>query len=154
GVDADKLCEVRNWVDTKEIVPIDRKTSYRDELGLKATDLVALYSGTMSTKQGLELILDAAKEVEQSHPHVRFILCGEGPRKAKLEELAKGLTNVDFIDLQPTSRLVELLGTADIHLLPQRAEAADLVLPSKLGGIFASGRPVVAVAAPGSGLAN
>ena len=39
-----------------------------------------------------------------------------------------------------------LLGMADIHLLPQRADAADLVMPSKLIGMFASGRPVLATA--------
>jgi colanic acid biosynthesis glycosyl transferase WcaI len=47
----------------------------------------------------------------------------------------------------------ELLATADIHLLPQRAEAADLVLPSKLAGMLASGRPIVAMANAGTGLA-
>jgi colanic acid biosynthesis glycosyl transferase WcaI len=57
------------------------------------------------------------------------------------------------MDLQPTERLPELLRTADIHLLPQRPEAADLVLPSKLTGMLASGRPVVAMAEPCSGLA-
>jgi colanic acid biosynthesis glycosyl transferase WcaI len=47
-----------------------------------------------------------------------------------------------------------LLRTADFHLIPQRAEAADLVLPSKLGGILASGRPVIVMANPGTGLAE
>src|SRR5262249_41983987 len=43
-------------------------------------------------------------------------------------------------------RLSELLALADIHLLPQRADAADLVLPSKLTGMLASGKPVVVTA--------
>ena len=57
-------------------------------------------------------------------------------------------SNVRFLDLQPLERLSELLGLADIHLLPQRADAADLVMPSKLTGMLASGRPVVATASP------
>jgi len=54
------------------------------------------------------------------------------------------LSNVRFMDLQPVERLGDLLGLADIHLLPQRADAADLVMPSKLTGMLSSGRPVVA----------
>ena len=45
-------------------------------------------------------------------------------------------------------RLNDWLGLADIHLLPQRADAADLVMPSKLTGMLASGRPVLATAWP------
>jgi colanic acid biosynthesis glycosyl transferase WcaI len=60
--------------------------------------------------------------------------------------LCDGLPNVHFLDLQPMDRLNDLLGMADIHLLPQRADAADLVMPSKLTGMLASGRAVVATA--------
>jgi colanic acid biosynthesis glycosyl transferase WcaI len=54
--------------------------------------------------------------------------------------------------LQPVEKLPELLSTADIHLLPQRPETMDLALPSKLAGMLASGRPVVAMANPGTQL--
>jgi colanic acid biosynthesis glycosyl transferase WcaI len=53
---------------------------------------------------------------------------------------------VRFLPLQPSERLGDLLAMADIHLLPQRRDAADLMMPSKLTGMFASGRPVVATA--------
>ena len=52
--------------------------------------------------------------------------------------------NVRILPLQPAARLDDWLNLADVHLLPQKASAADLVLPSKLLGILASGRPVVA----------
>jgi colanic acid biosynthesis glycosyl transferase WcaI len=58
------------------------------------------------------------------------------------------------LDLQPAERLPDLLATADIHLLPQRADAADLVMPSKLTGMLASARAVVATAHTGTELAN
>jgi colanic acid biosynthesis glycosyl transferase WcaI len=45
-------------------------------------------------------------------------------------------------------KLNELLNLADIHLLPQRADAAGLVMPSKLTGMLASGKPIVATALP------
>ena len=50
----------------------------------------------------------------------------------------------DHLPLQPAERMNDWLNASDIHLLPQKAGAADLVLSSKLLGILASGRPVVA----------
>jgi colanic acid biosynthesis glycosyl transferase WcaI len=60
---------------------------------------------------------------------------------------------VKFLPLQPAERLNDLLNLADIHLLPQRRQVADLVMPSKLLGMMASGRPVVACADAGASLA-
>ncbi|MCK1341643.1 WcaI family glycosyltransferase [Bradyrhizobium sp. 38] len=153
GVGVDKAVEVRNWIDTRAIRPASRMTRYREQLKLAETDIVALYSGTMSNKQGLELVIEAAIGLAQSHPHIRFILAGEGPNKTRLEQMAVGHTNVHFLGLQPNESFNELMATADFHLIPQKAEAADLVLPSKLGAIFASARPVIAMAEEGTGLA-
>lgn len=153
GVDKDRIREVRNWTDTTQIVPGSRNTLFRKELGLDDSHFVGLYSGTMSNKQGLELIIEAAGRLNQSDSNIRFVLCGEGPHKTMLQNLAAGLTNVQFLGLQAGGRFAELLKTADFHLIPQKAEAADLVLPSKLGGIFATGRPLIVMASPGTGLA-
>jgi colanic acid biosynthesis glycosyl transferase WcaI len=153
GVAPEKLRDIRNWADMTAIVPGDRRTPLRASLGLKPTDIVALYSGAMSRKQGLELIIEAATATRDSHPHVHFVLCGNGPQRAELAQLARGLRNMHFIDIQPMERLSVLLNTADIHLMPQRAQAADLVLPSKLSGMLASGRPIIVMADPGTGIA-
>ena len=68
--------------------------------------------------------------------------------------MSSGYENVMFIPLQPLDRLNELLNLADVHLLPQRAGAEDLVMPSKLLNMLASGRPVVATAGAGSQIEN
>jgi colanic acid biosynthesis glycosyl transferase WcaI len=154
GVGRQNIRELRNWIDTTKITPGDRRTNFRKELNLADTDVIALYSGTMSNKQGLDLIIEAANEFDQKQTNIQFILCGEGPYKSKLQELAVGMSNVHFLGIQSEERFAQLLNTADIHLVPQRAEAADLVLPSKLGGIFASGRPVITMAALNTGLAD
>lgn len=154
GISADKLVEFRNWVDTSVIVPGSPQTNLRSSLGLKPTDIVALYSGAMSNKQGLELIIEAAGAARNNHPSLQFVLCGNGPLKATLTQAATGLSNVHFLDLQPLERLSELLNTADIHLLPQKAQVSDLLLPSKLAGMLASGRPIIAMANPETGIAR
>ena len=101
----------------------------------------------------IELVIEAARLL-QARDDLTFVICGEGPNRARLEAEAAALPNVRLHDLQPRERLGELLGMATVHLLPQLAGAADLVLPSKLTNMLASGRPVVATADPGTGLAD
>ena len=147
GVDPARLGLLPNWVDTSAIQPLDRESPYRAELGIPANAVVALYSGNMGNKQGLELLAEVATQLKESR-HIRFVLCGNGPARADLMKRCANLPNVQFLDLQPLDRLGDLLGLADIHLLPQRADAADLVMPSKLTGMLSSGRPVIATARP------
>jgi colanic acid biosynthesis glycosyl transferase WcaI len=155
GVRDGAALEVRNWVDVEAVKSWpSSQTAYRQELNIPPENIVALYSGNMSGKQGLETLSDVAGLLEESDDKVTLILCGQGPLREQLEGACEGRRNVRFIDLQPIERLPELLATADIHLLPQRAEAADLVLPSKLTGMLSSGRPVVAMADEGTGLAE
>ena len=70
------------------------------------------------------------------------------------QDLLKDKSNIKFLPLQPFERLGQLLGLADIHLLPQSPEAADLVLPSKLSGMLASGKAVISTCKADTELAN
>jgi colanic acid biosynthesis glycosyl transferase WcaI len=162
GVLADKAHLSVNWVDMAQFAlpSLDGVAAYRRELGLADGAVVALYSCNMGGKQGLELLADVAKAFgvgtlrQQGDERVVFVFCGNGAGRADLVARCQGLTNIRFLDLQPAERLPDLLAFADIHLLPQRADAADLVMPSKLTGMLASARPVVATAHPDTELAN
>lgn len=145
GVDGNRLVHCPNWIDLGRIFPLDEPSCYRTELNIPSSAVVALYSGNMGNKQGLEILAEAA-ELLADEPNLIFVFCGNGAGRPELEKRTKGLHNVRFLDLQPADRLNDLLGLADIHLLPQRADAADLVMPSKLTGMLASGRAIVATA--------
>jgi colanic acid biosynthesis glycosyl transferase WcaI len=153
GVAAERIGFFPNWVDTAAIRPLESEGRLRAELGIEHGKRVLLYSGSMGEKQGLEIVINAARAFA-SVKQVLFVLCGDGGARRRLEAAAAGLDNVRFIPLQPADRLNELLNLADVHLLPQRADAEDLVMPSKLTAIMASGRPVVATARAGSDLAR
>ena len=140
---------VRNWVDLSLVRPSDRSPALRELHSIGLDQLVCLFSGTINRKQGLEVVIETARRLRDDSCVV-FVICGNGELRPSLEEAARGLDNVRFIDLQPASGLNSLLNMADIHLLPQLKNAADLVMPSKLGGMLASGRPVVAGATPGT----
>ncbi len=85
-------------------------------------------------------MLDAARLLKD-RPDLYFVVAGDGPEKARLMRDYADLPNLRFLPLQPEERLCELLNLADLHVLPQSSGAADLVLPSKLGGMLASGKP-------------
>jgi colanic acid biosynthesis glycosyl transferase WcaI len=142
-----------NWVNTKEIQPLDRISFFRAELGLRSDQTVCLYSGNLGNKQGLEILIDAARHL-QHQSNIVFVIAGEGPTRQNLVEQARDLQTVQFLELQPRERFNELLNLADIHMLPQSEEASDLVFPSKLKAMFASGRPVIATAHSGTQLAQ
>ncbi len=153
-----------NWVDvgafksrgrSSEPAVTTRGDDYRAELGIAPGAVVALYSGNMGGKQGLEVLAEAARLcMMEGQPAIVFLFCGDGAGRAELVSLCASLSNVRFLGLQPAERLPGLLAAADIHLLPQKADAADLVMPSKLTGMLASARPVVATAHAGTELAN
>ncbi len=152
GVPPERVSEFRNWTDVNTVRPMTRPSSYRQEWNIE-TEHVALYAGNIGNKQGAEIVLEAARLL-QHRQDLSFVICGEGPNRDRLQAKASGLANVRFRDLQPRERLNELMGLATVHLLPQLASTADLVLPSKLTNMLASGRPVVATAAAGTGLAR
>ncbi|HEX3397899.1 MAG TPA: glycosyltransferase WbuB [Steroidobacteraceae bacterium] len=148
GVIDGKTRYLPNWVDLSRIKP-PKNGSYRAKLGLANEAIVVLFSGTLSGKQGLMVIPEAAKLL-RSRRDIVFVVCGDGVVKPELEAAAAGLPNVRFMPLQPSGRVSDLLAVADIHLLPQSPDAADLVLPSKLSGMLASGRPVIATCREGT----
>lgn len=154
GVPADCITLFPNWVDVDAVHPQDpaAPNSFRRELGLEDKTIL-LYSGNMGAKQGLEVLAPLAASFE-SDPSVHFLFCGDGAFRPTLESLVSGRSNVTLLPLQPLERLNDLLNAADIHLLPQRAGAADLVMPSKLTGMLSSGRPVIATADAGTQVAR
>lgn len=148
GVLPRKLALFPNWVDVAKITKSPINTALRRQFGIPEDCVVALYSGSMGEKHGLEVIIDAARLLAGTRLH--FVIAGDGPGKAAIGSAAAGLSNVTLLPLQPGERLNDFLALADVHLLPQRPDAAELVMPSKLGPMLASGRPVLAMVMPDS----
>jgi colanic acid biosynthesis glycosyl transferase WcaI len=155
GYPQNKTYWLPNWVDTDDIYPLQPCTpnSLRQELELPNDKIIVLYAGNIGQKQGLEILVETSR-ILRTNDKILFVICGEGAARRELVELATGLDNIRFYPLQPVEKLNKLLNLADIHVLPQRANVADLVMPSKLTGMLASGKAVIATAQPGTGVAE
>jgi colanic acid biosynthesis glycosyl transferase WcaI len=145
GVPSSRSILFPNWVDTMAIHPLSEPSPLRQKLGIPTDTIVALYSGNMGLKQGLHILIEVSHRLA-TRQDIYFVICGDGPYREELMAMTQHSHNVRFLPLQPAEALNDLLNLADIHLMPQLAGAADLVMPSKLTGIMASGRPVLATA--------
>jgi colanic acid biosynthesis glycosyl transferase WcaI len=147
GVESSRLILIRNWVDFGKIKPLADVTQYRAELGIQPDLFVVLYSGNIGLKQALPVLLEAAKHLV-TNASLAFVISGDGPEKSNLMQIYGHLPNVRFLPTQPEDRLCELLNVADVHVLPQLPGTTGLVLPSKLGGMLASGKPCIVMTDP------
>lgn len=142
-----------NWVDTKFFHPIADKMGLKLQYGFQPTDKIVLYSGAIGEKQGLKSIIHLAKEFDK-FDHIKFVICGSGPYKEQLVGLKNnlGLNNLIFLPLQPFANFNTFLNIADVHLVLQKSNAGDLVMPSKLSTILSVGGVPIVTARPGTSL--
>ena len=144
-----------NWTDTNFFKPLSNPDWLKSAFGFQPQDKIVLYSGAIGEKQGLEAILFAAAELKHQ-TEIKFIICGTGPYKEKLEMACKTrhLDNVYFFPLQPMEKFNDFLNMADVHLVIQKNKASDLVMPSKLTTILGVGGLSLITANAGTGLYN
>ncbi len=153
GIDPAKCMIFPNWVDETIIFPMNREGSLRREFGFSEEDKIILYSGNLGEKQGLENIIEVAKNFREES-HVKFVIIGSGGSENKLKHAAQSaeLENIYFYQLLPYEKLSASLAMADIHLVLQKRYAEDLVMPSKLISILAAGGCPLVTASQGSSL--
>ena len=142
-----------NWVDTVSFYPLPDRSSLKLKWGYQQDDHIVLYSGSIGEKQGLDSLIRIADNLK-NNAHIKFLICGTGPFKQELIRMAeeKGLKNMAFLPLQGYDVFNEFLNMADVHLVLQKANASDLVMPSKLTSILAVGGLALVTANPGTTL--
>ena len=140
--DPSKVHVIENFVDTEAISPGNRMNSYRRELGI-GNEVVVMYAGNIGYSQPLDVMIEAARQLESRHD-VRFVVNGSGSGRLAAQQLASGLRNIDFVDLQPRERVSEVLAAGDIHLVLLKRGLAAVSVPSKTYSIMAAGRSLLA----------
>ncbi|MFB6815350.1 glycosyltransferase [Streptomyces sp. NPDC056347] len=148
GVDPGRIRTVPNWSHVR--APSAGRAGTRARLGWSEGTPVVLHAGNMGLKQGLEVLVDAARLA----PRIRVVLMGDGNQREVLRARAAGLRNLDFLPPADEDEFTDVLAAADVLVVTQRASVLDMSVPSKLTSYFVSGRPVVASVAQGGGTAQ
>lgn len=150
GVSEDRIHVVPNWTLQQPPVQVEKivDDSWRDRF-------VVLHAGNMGLKQGLEVVVDAAR-LAQHHGHtdLLFVLMGDGSRRGALMERAEDISTLSFVDPVAGADFPGVLAAADLGLVAQRSEVHDMSVPSKLTAYFNAGVPVLASVAAECGTAR
>lgn len=147
GVPGKCISVIPNWTDGEAVRPIPpEENALRREWGLGKRFVVG-YSGNMGRAHEFDTALDAAALLS-AREEIVFLWIGGGAQRHRLEAKvrARGLEGrFLFRPYQPRAHLAESLSAADVHLVTLRPELEGLVVPSKLYGALAAGRPVLFV---------
>jgi glycosyltransferase involved in cell wall biosynthesis len=144
GVDRAKIRVIGNWAVGQGSLAA-RGASLREEWGLGERFVVA-YSGNLGRVHDVATMLEAAALLAKD-PRILFLFIGSGAKQRELQEAVceRGLRNVMFKPYQPVERLEQSLAVADVHLVTLLPDLEGLVVPSKVYGALAAGRPVLFV---------
>jgi colanic acid biosynthesis glycosyl transferase WcaI len=154
GVPDNKLSVESVWADPEIFSQLPKENRFRERHSLQGYSVV-LYAGNLGYTSALEDVLEAAWFLKE-HEYIRFMVVGEGVKKDDLQALAeeKQLKHVVFLPYQSRELYPEMMLAANISLVTLNPASSPYSLPSKLFGIMASARPVVAVAPQESEIAR
>jgi hypothetical protein len=105
---------------------------------------VLVHAGNLGFYGAWATLIAAARQLGQDG--VGFVFVGEGAQRSEMETLAAGVSNVRFLPFFPPGRIPSVLAAADAHLITVKRGLEGVVVPSKMYGILAAGKPIVAVA--------
>ena len=149
GMDSRSMLISENWADERAVFPIPATQSVlRQRLGLTDRFVIA-YSGNLGRAHDAETLLEAA-QLLQTQSEFMFLMIGGGARMRALEEQARrrGLHNILFVPYQPREALNDALAAGDVHLVSLLPQLEGLIVPSKVYGVLAAGRPMVFIGDP------
>jgi len=144
AIDHTSIRVIENWADGVQITPQARNDNrLRREYGL-AEKFVVAYSGNLGRAHEFQTIVGAA-DLLRAQKDIAFLMIGGGVKMQQLQaEVARlNLHNFLFLPHQPRESLADSLSAADVHLACLLPLMEGLIVPSKIYGILAAGRPVI-----------
>ena len=105
---------------------------------------VLLHAGNLGFYGAWDTLLAGARELAPDG--VGLVFVGDGAERPRLEAAAKEVPNARFLPFFPASKIPSVLAAADAHLITIKRGLEGVVVPSKMYGILAAGKPIVAVA--------
>jgi colanic acid biosynthesis glycosyl transferase WcaI len=145
GVAPDRICIVRDGAETSSS-PITASDLDPDVIRAIRGDFrfVLVHAGNLGFYGAWETLLAAARELQDDG--VGLVFVGDGAQRSRLQELAANTPNIRFLPFFQPNKVSSVLASADAHVITIKRGLEGVVVPSKMYGILAAGRPIVAVA--------
>jgi colanic acid biosynthesis glycosyl transferase WcaI len=145
GVEPSRVVIVR---DGAEVVPSDTPLAAPEPDVVRAirgnSSFVVLHAGNLGFYGAWDTLITAARTLASDG--VGLVFVGDGAQRAQIEATAAGAENIRFLDFFPASKIPSVLAAADAHIITVKRGLEGVVVPSKMYGILAAGKPIVAVA--------
>lgn len=141
GADAAKVRVIHNWADCRAITPAP-KGAFGRVHGFGG-QFIVMHSGNIGLSQNLDVAIDAARRLA-GHPEIVMLVVGDGAKRQALQDRARDLPNVVFRPYQPKESLTQSFSAADVFLVSLKPGLEGYIVPSKVYGILAAGRPYIA----------
>ncbi|MCZ7589011.1 MAG: glycosyltransferase family 4 protein [Gaiella sp.] len=151
GAPAARIAVIPNWVDTAELTPRPRRNAWSQAHGLDDA-FVVMHSGNVGHAQDLDALVRAATFLRDLGS-LRIVVIGSGAREGDVTRLAQRLEvtgTVRFLGYQPRDVLPLSLASGDLHYIGLARGLSGYVVPSRVYGVLAAGRPVLVSADPDS----
>jgi glycosyltransferase involved in cell wall biosynthesis len=159
GFDPKQITVIPNWPDNELVRPANDKefvnrharsvegARSHEEQHKHGPRFRVLYAGNIGRAHPVESILNAAANLNESHPDIEFVFVGDGPRHEMInrERIKRNLDNIRLMPYQPNSRLKSLMESGDVHLVSMDEEAAGMLVPVKFYSSLSAHRPCIFV---------
>lgn len=156
GANPSRITEIQNFCDDEAIRPVPPdQNPLRAAWGYTDNDFVVGYSGNLGRAHDLDTFLGAAEHL-RDQPDIKFLFIGGGHLRRQLDDEARkrNLTSIHTRPYQPRDQLSLSLSVPDLHWVSLQPRLEGLILPSKLYGIAAAGRPLIMVGDPDGDIAR
>ncbi len=147
GVPEEKIEVIPNWVDTSDVYPVERKDNIIfDRYNIDRNKFIISYCGNIGHTQNMDMLLDAAKELQDKLLQLLFVLIGEGAEKAHVEEriYKEHISNVMLLPFQPYEDIAHVFSLGDVGLIISKPGVATNSVPSKTWSYMAAAKPILA----------
>ena len=146
GVPEEKIEVIPNWVDTSDVYPVDRKDNILfDRYNINREKFIISYCGNIGHTQNMDMLLDAAKELQDRLPQLLFVLIGEGAEKLHVEERVsrEKISNILILPFQPYEDIAHVFSLGDVGLIISKPGVGTNSVPSKTWSYMAAARPIL-----------
>jgi glycosyltransferase involved in cell wall biosynthesis len=144
GIDRSRIAVVR---DGAELPDANAPAPPLDDGVIRAirgdSRFVLLHAGNLGFYGAWETLLAGAREL--SDEGIAIVFVGDGAQRDRLQTAARDIPNVRFLPFFPSSNISSVLAAADAHLITVKRGLEGVVVPSKMYGVLAAGKPIVAI---------